>query len=88
MLDDAKAVMKEIQTRRQRALIVSLGGDQESPVFYPPLSGGYNDYTVDAATGDCPNRFREGCSENAQGAAMIAFVTGKCQSRVIGAGLK
>lgn len=69
--------MKEIQTRRQRALIVSLGGDQESDEFYPPSGGGYATFVSGAATGDCPNPFREGCTEDAHGAAWTALFAGK-----------
>ena len=66
---------------------MSLGGDQESDAFYPPTSGGYDSYTIGAITGNCPNRFRVGCTPDAQGRAMTGFVAGKWQSRVNGAGL-
>jgi len=81
LIDDAMAVMKDIHSHQERALMVSLDGDQTSDAFYPPPTGGYNDYTLGVTPADCPNRFRQGCTPNARGSAWSAFVLGKWPSR-------
>lgn len=80
MLNGAHQKMKEADIRRQRALTVSLRGDQENDAFYPPSGGGYDGYTIGASTADCPDRFREGCLEDAQGALWTAYTAGMLQS--------